>query len=245
MTERARVAVVTGAASGIGAATTQQLLEDGFQVAAVDLGPPESPVGHEPHLTVQADVGDEDQVEAAFASVHDAFGHVDVLVNNAGVTGSRQATVCHETSLSDWEHVMGVNVRGVFLCTRAALPNMLRRKSGHIITLASIAGIVAFPGRCAYTTSKGAALMFTKSLAVDYAGQGVRANAVCPGMVATPMTRWRLDVPELREAVERNIPLGRVATPEEVADCVSVLAGDRLAYLNGHALALDGGWTAL
>jgi NAD(P)-dependent dehydrogenase (short-subunit alcohol dehydrogenase family) len=105
--------------------------------------------------------------------------------------------------------------------------------------------MVAFPGRCAYTASKGAALMLAKSVAVDYAGRGIRSNAVCPGFVQTPMTQWRLDVPELRTKVEDSIPLGRVAQPEEVADAISVLASDRLAYMTGHALLVDGGWTAL
>jgi NAD(P)-dependent dehydrogenase (short-subunit alcohol dehydrogenase family) len=105
--------------------------------------------------------------------------------------------------------------------------------------------MVAFPGRCAYTTSKGAAVLFTKSLAVDYAGAGIRANAVCPGMVETPMTQWRLDQPELRAQVESKIPMGRVAKPEEIAEAVALLAAGRLAYLTGHAFVLDGGWTAL
>jgi len=155
------------------------------------------------------------------------------------------ATVCHETPVEELDRVLAVNVRGPFLCTRAALPTMLRQGSGHIITVASVAGLIAFPGRCAYTTSKGAAVMFTKSLAVDYAAAGIRANAVCPGFVQTPMTQWRLDVPELRAEVEAHIPLRRVAQPEEIADAIALLASDRLNYLTGHALVLDGGWTAL
>jgi NAD(P)-dependent dehydrogenase (short-subunit alcohol dehydrogenase family) len=122
---------------------------------------------------------------------------------------------------------------------------MLSQKSGHVITVASIAGLVAFPGRCAYTASKGAAIQFTRSLAVDYAAAGIRANAICPGMVQTPMTQWRLDDPELRGQVESRIPMGRVASPEEIADAVSVLASERLAYMTGQALVIDGGWTAL
>jgi NAD(P)-dependent dehydrogenase (short-subunit alcohol dehydrogenase family) len=141
--------------------------------------------------------------------------------------------------------VQAVNVRGPFLCSRAALPAMLGAGSGHIITIASVAGLVAFPGRCAYTASKGAVLMLTRSIAVDYAAAGIRANAVCPGMVDTPMTSWRLDQPRLRAEVESKIPVGRVAAPEEIADAVAVLASGRLAYLTGHALVVDGGMTAL
>ena len=140
---------------------------------------------------------------------------------------------------------MSVNVRGPFLCSRAVLPTMLAQGSGHIITVASVAGLVAFPGRCAYTTSKGAAVLFTKSLAVDYASKGIRANAVCPGFVQTPMTQWRLDVPELRAQVESTIPMGRVAQPEEIAEAIAMLASDTLVYLTGHALVVDGGATAI
>ncbi|CAN5251444.1 hypothetical protein BH20ACT5_BH20ACT5_13060 [soil metagenome] len=108
-----------------------------------------------------------------------------------------------------------------------------------------MAGLVAFPGRAAYTSSKGAAVMLTKSIAVDYARYGVRANAICPGMVYTPMTSWRLDQPELREQIEDRIPLGRVAQPEEIADAVALLASGRLSYLTGHPLVVDGGLSAL
>ena len=237
-----RIAVVTGGASGIGMVTAAQLTADGFGVVVLDLTDRPDPAGG---LAIRADVADPGDVERAFTQVVDAFGRIDVLVNNAGITGSRAATVCHETPVEEFDRVLAVNVRGPFLCTRAALPTMLRQGSGHIITVASVAGLIAFPGRCAYTTSKGAAVMFTKSLAVDYAKAGIRANAVCPGFVQTPMTQWRLDVPELRANVEANVPLGRVAQPEEIADAIALLASDRLAYLTGHALVVDGGWTAL
>ncbi|SRR6266545_3273426 len=236
-----RVAVVTGGASGIGRATAKCLTGDGFKVAVLDIG--DAADGAD--LAVRADVADPAAVDGAFADILGAFGRIDVLVNCAGITGSAAATVCHETPVEEWDRVLAVNVRGPFLCTRAALPAMLRQGSGHVITIASVAGLVAFPGRCAYTASKGAAVMFTKSLAVDYAAAGIRANAVCPGFVQTPMTQWRLDVPELRAKVEANIPLGRVAQPEEIADAVALLASDRLGYLTGHALVIDGGWTAL
>lgn len=236
-----RVAVVTGAASGIGRATAARLTSDGFRVAALDM----DPAGEDVELTVRADVAEPADVDRAFTQILSVFGRIDVLVNNAGVTGSAQATACHETPIDEWDRVLAVNVRGPFLCTRAALPAMLQQRTGHVITIASIAGLVAFPGRCAYTASKGAAVQFTKSIAVDYASAGIRANAVCPGMVETPMTQWRLDVPELRAQVESKIPLGRVAKPDEIADAVALLASDRLVYMTGHAFVLDGGWTAL
>jgi NAD(P)-dependent dehydrogenase (short-subunit alcohol dehydrogenase family) len=241
-----RVAVVTGGGSGIGRATTLGLAAEGFQLAVLDLdaGAAAHAAG-EAGIGIGVDVAEPADVDRAIETVLEAFGQIDVLVNNAGITGSAAATVCHETPVEEWDRVFAVNARGAFLCTRAALPPMLRRGSGHVITVASVAAVIAFPGRCAYTASKGAALQFTKSLAVDYAAAGIRANAVCPGFVETPMTQWRLDVPELRAKVEANIPLGRVARPDEIADAIVLLASDRLVYMNGHALLIDGGWTAL
>jgi NAD(P)-dependent dehydrogenase (short-subunit alcohol dehydrogenase family) len=236
-----RVAVVTGGASGIGRATAARLVDDGFRLAVVDLSPdPGSPV-----VAIKADVSDAIDVERAIHEVLTEFGRIDVLVNNAGISGSADATRCHETPIEEWDRVFAVNVRGPFLCTRTVLPVMVRQGGGHVITVASVAGMVAFPGRCAYTASKGAALQFAKSVAVDYATAGIRSNAVCPGMVATPMTQWRLDIPELRAAVESKIPLGRVAAPDEIADAISVLVSPRLSYLTGAAFVIDGGWTAL
>jgi NAD(P)-dependent dehydrogenase (short-subunit alcohol dehydrogenase family) len=236
----APVAVVTGGSSGIGQMTAQRLSSDGYRVAVIDLG-----FAPDADLSLKADVTDPAGVEAAVAEVLDALGRVDLLVNNAGITGSAEATVCHETPVEQWDLVHAVNVRGPFLCTRAVLPAMLRQGSGHVITVASVAGLVAFPGRCAYTASKGAALQFTRSLAVDYAAAGIRANAICPGMVETPMTQWRLDDPDLRAQVESKIPMGRVAKAAEIADAIATLASDRLAYMTGQALVIDGGWTAL
>jgi len=236
------VAVVTGGGSGIGLATTARLAQDGFSVAVLDVQPPE---GGAAALALRCDVTDEADVTTAMATVASRLGPVDVLVNNAGITGSQQATRCHETPVAEWDKVHAVNVRGPFLCSRAVLPSMIERGGGHIITIASVAGLVAFPGRAAYTASKGAALMLTRSIAVDYAADGIRANAVCPGMVYTPMTSWRLDQPELRAAVEARIPAGRVATPDEIADAVALLASGRLGYMTGHPLVVDGGMSAL
>jgi NAD(P)-dependent dehydrogenase (short-subunit alcohol dehydrogenase family) len=237
--------VVTGGASGIGRASVRSLDRDGFALAVIDLDASAAQEAAGEGLGIGADVADPDDVGRAFGAIVDRFGRIDVLVNNAGITGSQEATVCHATPVEEFERVMAVNVRGPFLCAQAALPTMMRQSSGHIITVASAAGLIAFPGRCAYTTSKGAAVMLTKSLAVDYAAFGIRANAVCPGMVETPMTSWRLAVPELRARVENNIPMGRVAQPEEIAEAIALMASERLAYMTGHAMVVDGGWTAL
>jgi NAD(P)-dependent dehydrogenase (short-subunit alcohol dehydrogenase family) len=238
-----KVAVVTGGGSGIGLATCERLAKDGFTVAVLDVRP--AAAAGPAAMTLRCDVTDESDVTRCFTTVLGQLGGIDVLVNNAGITGSRQAARCHETPVEEWDKVHAVNVRGPFLCSRAVLPSMIARGSGHIITIASVAGLVAFPGRCAYTASKGAALMLTRSIAVDYAAAGIRANAVCPGMVYTPMTSWRLDQPELRAEVEERIPAGRVAAPEEIADAVALLASGRLGYMTGHPLVVDGGMSAL
>lgn len=226
---------MTGGASGIGLATADRLRSDGMHVAVLDIA------GED---VIECDVTDPNGVQRAIGTTLDRFGRIDVLVNNAGITGSRAATTLHETPIEEWDRVHAVNVRGPFLCSRAVLPAMIEQGAGHIITIASVAGLVAFPGRAAYTASKGAAVMLTKSIAVDYAKYGVRANAVCPGMVYTPMTSWRLDQPDLRAQVEQQIPLGRVARPEEIAEAVAVLASGQLGYLTGHSLVIDGGLSA-
>ncbi len=235
-----RIAVVTGGGSGIGLATCERLRADGFLLGVLDLDPGSSAGDG---LGLSIDVSDPAAVENAIRTLNSELGPIDVLVNNAGITGSSAATRLHETSLEDWDRVIAVNVRGPYLCTRAVLPSMIERGRGNIIIVASVAGMVPFPGRSAYSTSKGAALLMAKSIALDYAADGIRANAVCPGMVETPMTKWRLDQPELRTAVEAQIPLGRVAQPDDIADAVSMLASDRLPYMTGHALVVDGGWT--
>jgi NAD(P)-dependent dehydrogenase (short-subunit alcohol dehydrogenase family) len=246
MTVTRRVAVVTGGASGIGLATCRRLVADGFVLAVGDLDVSGAADAAGPDgYAAAVDVADEESVETFVGAAVERLGRIDVLVNNAGITDDRTATVLHSTPVAEWDRVMAVNVRGPFLLSRAVLPIMVAQGSGHVITIASVAGQVAFPGRSAYTTSKGAALQLARSIAVDYAAAGIRSNAVCPGMVHTGMTSWRLDVPELRAEIESRIPLGTVASPDDVADLVSVLASDRLHYLTGAALVIDGGYTAL
>ena len=242
MSAARRVAVVTGAASGIGAEVVSQLRHDEFDVVGIDLVAGEA---SDRGFSLVADVSRPDAVDDAFAQVRSAMGRIDVLVNNAGTTGGPRATTCHETSIADWERVVATNLTGAFLCTRAVLEAMCAQGSGHIINVASIAGVVAFPQRCAYSASKAAVLGLTRSVAADYAASGIRANAVCPGMVETPMTQWRLDMPALRAQVVERTPMGRVGEPREIAAAIALLAGGQLPFMTGHALVLDGGWTVL
>ena len=237
------VALVTGAASGIGRACVERLLRDGAAVAAVD----RDAEGMEDlgALALTADVTDAEAVAEAVARAEAELGTLDAVVNVAGITGSQAAAECHVTPIDEWRRVIDVNLTGTFVVCRAALPGMLERGTGCIVNVASAAGLVAFPGRCAYSASKGGVVQLTRSLAADYAARGIRANAVCPGMVETPMTQWRLDDPELRAAVLAKIPAGRVASASEVAQAVALLAGPELPYMNGAMLVLDGAWTAV
>ncbi len=248
-----RVALVTGAASGNGRAIAGRLLRDGFTVAAVDLdlaalvrtrSEAWSEWG-ERAVCLRANVGDAGEVAGAVGEVLKRFGRVDVLVNNAGITGGPQATSVHETSVADFDAVLAVNLRGPFLLCRAALPAMLAQGSGVIVNIASVAGLVAFPGRAAYTASKGALIQLTRSIAVDYAARGVRCNALCPGMIETPMTQWRLDQPALRAQVLSQIPQNQIGLPGDVAAAVAFLASEEARYFNGAALVMDGAYSAL
>lgn len=247
-----QVVLVTGAASGNGLAIASRFLDDDARVVAVDTSGEaldRTMADWSSHgervASVVADVSDPEQVNAAVAVAIGRFGRLDVLVNNAGITGDRRATTVHETPIEEFDRVMAVNVRGVFLGCRAALPIMLEQGGGTIVNIASVAGIVAFPGRAAYTASKGAVIQLTKSIAVDYAARGIRANAVCPGMVHTPMTDWRLSDPVLRAAVLERIPQKEIAEATDVANAVAFLAGPEARQFNGAALIMDGGYSAI
>lgn len=248
-----RVALVTGAASGNGLAIAGRFLDRGDRVVALDLsaaaldaarcGPWKASA--ERVAGIAADVSVEADVTAAVATTLERFGRIDILVNNAGITGNQDATVLHTTPVSEFDRVMAVNVRGIFLGCRAALPAMLERGAGVIVNIASVAGMVAFPGRAAYTASKGAVIQLTRAIAVDYAGRGIRCNALCPGMIETPMTRWRLEQPDLRRKVLDRIPQDEIGTADHVADAVMFLAAPEAAYFNGSAVVMDGAYTAI
>jgi NAD(P)-dependent dehydrogenase (short-subunit alcohol dehydrogenase family) len=248
-----RVVLVTGAASGNGRAIAKRFLEHGDRVAAIDLTDSEIRARalddwadcSERVLGIAADVASESGMSEAVAQVVDRFGRVDVLINNAGITGNSDATRLHTTPVAEFDNVMAVNVRGVFLGCRSVLPVMIEQGQGVIVNIASIASMVAFPGRAAYSASKGAVLQLTRSIAVDYAASGIRCNALCPGMIETPMTKWRLDDPELRQQVLARIPQREIGTVEDVAAAVMFLSGPESRYLNGSALVVDGGYTAI
>ena len=248
-----RTVIVTGAASGIGRAITSRFLREGDSVAAFDLDSAaletarrESwPDAGERFMPIAGDVSVTAEAAAAVAAARERFGRIDVLVNNAGITGGPKATKLHETPIDDFDRVWGVNTRGVFLMCHAAIPHFLAQGDGAIVNIASVAGYVAFPGRAAYTVTKGAVVMLTRSVAVDYAAAGIRCNAVCPGMIDTPMTHWRLEQPELRAQVVARIPQGDVGSVDDVANAVWFLASAEARYLNGSSLVVDGAYSSI
>ena len=241
---RGRVAIVTGAAGGVGRATVELLLEMGARVVAEDLAPA---VGElEPRaVTVTGDVRSAQTAETAAREALQRFGRVDVLVNNAAVILSKDIV---ETSEAEWDEVMAVNVKGTFHHCRAVLPPMLRQGQGAIVNVTSISGVVGLPKQAAYCASKGALVQMTRQLAVEYAPHGIRVNAVAPGAVDTPFLSRHLDAQPDRAAAEAAVnaahPLGRYASPAEIARTIAFLASDASSFMTGAVLAVDGGYTA-
>src|ERR1700730_33887 len=212
-----RVVMVTGAASGIGAGLASHFISLGDRVIALDMdrGGLTSLADRlaSPNLILAlADVTDDAQLERALVESTARFGHPDVLVNNAGTTGGPQATTLHETPPEVVDRVVDVNLRAVIRLTAAVLPAMLERRRGVIVNIASVAGLVAFPSRAAYSITKAAVIQVTRTIAVDYGHQGIRSIALCPGMIDTPMTHWRLAQPALREEVLARIPQRTIGT---------------------------------
>jgi NAD(P)-dependent dehydrogenase (short-subunit alcohol dehydrogenase family) len=245
-----RVVLVTGAASGIGRGIALDFLRAGERVAAFDhdaaaLDRLRAEADGGALLAISGDVGDAVDIEACVSETEARLGPVDVLVNNAGTAGGPKATTAHETSVADFDRVIATNIRGPFLLCRRILPSMVARGRGVIVNIASVAGLVAFPGRAAYSVTKGALIQLTRAIAVDYAGQGVRAVALCPGMIETPLTQWRLNDPALREEVLARIPQREFGAIADVVAAVRFLSSEEAAYFNGAPLPMDGGYLAL
>ncbi len=241
---RERVALVTGAAGGIGSAIAARLAKEGFRVACSDLVAAEAERAAAEIPNAQGfgcDVRSEAAVEQLREDVTAALGAPWLLVNAAGVFFEHEVT---ELSVEHWDLVMNVNARGTFLTCRALLPAMGEGGSGCIVNIASTAGLSGGHTRAAYNASKGAVVMFTRSLAIDWGQRGVRVNCVAPGLIDTSMADWiRLD-PVRVAAFERSLPAGRLGTPADVADAVAYLASDGASYMHGSTLVVDGGVTA-
>jgi NAD(P)-dependent dehydrogenase (short-subunit alcohol dehydrogenase family) len=246
--EREEVAVITGAARGIGRRVALVLAEEGYRIAANDLHEPGETleglrsVGAEA-LSLPGDVSDEGSVRGMVEKVMDGFGRADVLVNNAGVS---RIVPAEETTLGDWNRTLAVNLTGPFLTCREFGKAMLERGSGSIVNVASVAGLLGVADRAAYNASKHGLVGLTRTLAAEWGGRGVRVNAVCPGWVKTEMDAEDQAGGGYTDAdIEGRVPMGRFATPEDVARAVAFLADPEWSgFVNGHTLSVDGGWFA-
>ncbi|HLZ71596.1 MAG TPA: SDR family oxidoreductase [Dehalococcoidia bacterium] len=246
-----KVAVVTGAGSGNGRAIARAFVAEGARVLAADLNEAAAKAS-------VADLGDAARAQPAdvtrdadcarlMQSAADAFGRLDILVNNAGIWKS--GTV-ETLSPADWEQLMAVNVTGVFLCSKHALPRIAAAGGGSIVNLASLAGLAGAAGGVLYHASKHAVVGMTKCMALDHAAQRIRVNAICPGAIDTPMLQSIIEqrgsaqgrsADELRERYRRSTPLGRIGTPEDVAQIAVHLASDEAEWVTGMCYTLDGG----
>jgi NAD(P)-dependent dehydrogenase (short-subunit alcohol dehydrogenase family) len=240
-----RVALVTGAGSGIGAAVARRIAAEGAAVVAADVHPERTAelaadVGSAV-TSVAADVSEEEDVRRAVETA-EGLGDLEILVNVAGIGST---TAAPETPLEVWERVMAVNARGTFLCCKHAIPPMAARGRGAIVNVASVAGLVGLRNRAAYCASKGAVIALTRALALDHVGSGIRVNAVCPGTVDTPWVRRLVEEAgeSLDDLRERQL-MRRLGTPDEVAEAVLYLAGERSSFVTGTAFVIDGGLSA-
>ncbi len=211
---------------------------DGLVSLAERLGNPDL-------LTAPTDITNVVEVAKALTQASTRFGPPEVLVNNAGTTGGPRATTLHETPLDVIDHVLDVNLRAAIRLCVSVLPSMLERRRGVIINIASIAGLVAFPSRAAYSISKAALIQVTRAIAVDYGHRGIRSVALCPGMIDTPMTHWRLSQPGLREEILARIPQRTIGTVADIVKAVAFFASDDASYCNGAAIPIDGGYLAI
>jgi NAD(P)-dependent dehydrogenase (short-subunit alcohol dehydrogenase family) len=230
-----RVALVTGGTSGLGEACADRFRAEGATVVTLDLanGPDH-----------KVDVRDEAEVQAAVDAIVAEHGRLDIVVNSAGVPGGGPV---HLVPLEDFERVVGVNLTGTFLVSKHALRHMLGQRSGSIINIASVEGIEGTEGGSSYNASKGGVVLLTKNMAVDYGAAGIRVNCICPGFMDTPMFRSVMDSPGMsahKETYRKQHKLQRFGRPEEIAGAAYFLASDDSSFVTGHALVVDGGFTA-
>jgi glucose 1-dehydrogenase len=248
--------LVTGGSSGIGQAIAVRFAEYGANVAINYLRQPEEAAGTEEQVQacvskvqregvrdvlVQGDVSNEDDVVRMVAGAVEGLGGIDVLVNNAGIQISRPT---EELSSADFDRVLGVNLRGSFMCAREAIRHFLAEdKPGSIVNISSVHQLIPKPGYLGYSASKGGMQNLTRTLALEYAGRGIRVNGIGPGATVTPINRAWIDDPEKRRQVEEHIPMRRAGDADEMAGVTAFLASDDAAYITGQTLFVDGGLT--
>lgn len=247
MSFEGKVVVVTGGASGMGAASVRAFATQGAQVVVIDRNAEGAQAVAETvgGLALAGDVSQSSFCDDAAAAVVQRYGRLDVLVNAAGII--KRTDVIH-TSDEAWRQIFGVNVDGIFFMCRAVLPHMVARRSGVIVNFGSIWGDIGAAGVAAYCATKGAVHNLTRAMALDHARDGIRILAVCPGEVDTPMLASERSAPPTRafldDLADRTIPVGRLAQPEEIARVVVFLASDAASYMTGSLVAVDGGYTA-
>ena len=243
-----KVALITGAASGLGFATAQRFAQSGAAVALADWNEQAvqaaaaqlSAQGHKT-MAIRCDVSDDAQVEAMVHQTVSHFGRLDAAYNNAGIQNILAETA--DTTRDDFDRVMAVNLRGVWSCMKFELQHMRQQGSGTIVNCSSIGGLLGAAERGTYHAAKHGVLGFTKSAALEYAARGIRINAVCPGLIWTPMVDQMVAAGqgELLEATRKSIPIGRHGRPEEVANVVLWLCSDAASYMTGQSISVDGG----
>jgi NAD(P)-dependent dehydrogenase (short-subunit alcohol dehydrogenase family) len=242
--------LITGAAVGIGREIATRFVSEGASVALVDRAAEEvrqldRELGPKSVTGLVADVTEADAVEGVIASAVESLGGLDAVVNNAGIP---MVGAVHELDEADWDRVLDVDLKSVFLVSRAAWPALVEAGSGSITNTASVAGMAGTPGQAGYAAAKAAVIMLTKCMALDGAGDGIRVNCVCPGFTATPMLERYLEGQEdpegARDAVTGMHPLGRLGEPRDIADAFVYLASDEARWVTGSSLTVDGGVTA-
>jgi len=245
-----KVALVTGGSSGIGRVTAVAFAKEGARVAIGDIaveGGEETlkmikDAGGEA-IFIKADVSKAAEVEAMVQKTIDAYGRLDCAFNNAGIAGG--IAFIANSSEEHWDHVIAVNLKGVYLCMKYEIPQMLKQGKGAIVNMASVAGLIGFPAQASYCASKHGVVGITKSVALDYATSGIRVNALCPGIIRTPILGSKLDEkPKIMANYIAMEPVGRLGKPEEIAPAVLWLCSDEASFVTGYPLAVDGGMVA-
>ena len=247
-----KTALVTGGGSGIGRAASLAYAREGARVVVVDVNV-ES--GEETvqqikesggdAILVHADVSKPEDTQAMVTKAVEAFGSLDCAFNNAGISGGRDRLFTADYREEDWDRVININLKGVWLCMKAEIPQMLKQGSGAIVNTASIAGLAGLSGTVAYVAAKHGVTGLTKAAAVEYATSGIRVNAVCPGYIQTPLVRPIFEENAgMEERVASRHPMGRLGAPEEIAQAVVWLSSDTASFVTGHNMPVDGGYMA-
>lgn len=242
-----RVAIVTGGGTGIGRGIALMFAKEGAKVVVVGRRkePLDETVSRIKNIggdgvAVQCDVSRNDQVQTMTNKAIETYGTVDILVNNAGVYLPHDALGMSE---EEWDTVMGIDLKGVWLCSKAALPHMLKKGKGKIINIASIAGLIGFEQSAAYCAAKGAVVNLTREMALDYAPKGININAIAPGVIESDMTKPFLENEQAKKGFLEKTPVGRVGMPDDIAYGAVYLASNESDFVVGQTLVIDGGWT--